>query len=543
MHALDLDAIATEAAETLLDFRRFCECLSIATKDPSAPLVPFGEFWPEQDDFDRKRCGRDIVLKTRQIGLTTLELARDLQFACTHDGVQVLIVGHDGDELERLFETARRWADELHEQGLIPPTMFSTKRELVWEASSSRLRVIEAGETERVARKRGRSGTVHRLHVTEVAFWGAADATMTALVKAVPRTGEIVIESTANGMGNRFHRDVQRARAGEMRRFRFHFWPWFAHSAYREPLPEGFDPHPLDEIEVGLRASGCDDEQIAWWRQQISDLGGGALGLEMCLQENPISPETAFRASGGSYLSAQAVDAIAAGIHEPIARKQLAWKGQFLAEVWVYARPTGHREYVVSCDPADGGGCYSAALVMDRRSGEHVAVVASKTLGSGELGLVGAMLAKEYNGATLLVERNKGIATMRAARVEAEYARIWCDPTGEAGWWTGDASRAVMWEDLRSAAEHRDDDGRPAPLLATPDARLVDELRGLIVGPNGKPMHGPGSTDDIWTCAAMAHQLRLRARVKSDDDAPPAGKASEAVRAMGRPTRASRLAY
>ena len=79
------------------DFRLFCSYLKIYTKDSKHPEIPFSyDNWHgEQKKFDENRSGRDIILKPRQIGISSLELARDLFFALTHKGARVLIVAHD----------------------------------------------------------------------------------------------------------------------------------------------------------------------------------------------------------------------------------------------------------------------------------------------------------------------------------------------------------------------------------------------------------------------------------------------------------------
>lgn len=513
------------AASVLLDFRRFCSLLTISTKEADAEPIPFDRWWPEQEDFERNRLGRDLVLKTRQIGFTTLELARDLQYAVTHQGVQVVLVGHDSDELARIFETCRTWAHALAEcrrgcgdgckardHGLLfAPTLDDTGR-LYWEETRSFLRVRLAGETERVARKVGRGGGIHRLHCTEVAFWGAPDAALTALLKAVPKGGEVVIESTANGIGNRFHHDVTRSIAGELPGYRLHFWPWYFHDEYRLPVEAGFDAAPRDDWERKLRDEGCDDEQVAWWRQEIVALGGGQHGLEMALQENPISIGTAFRATGGRYVSAAACDRLDALTCQPIDRVVLGTRDALeddgaghrtLGTVDIFERPLPGQAYLITADVADGGGCLSTAKVFDVCDLREVAAFASETIEAGDHGLLLVALARLYNDALLGPERNNtGAATLQAIVGQARYQRVWIAEDGKLGWITTPITRPVMVDALRRAIE----DGH----VSTPDAATVTEVRGLIHGDGGRPGKGPGSTDDRWMAWAIALQLHQR---------------------------------
>lgn len=530
----ELEEMAAELVEILDSFPDCCSLFPIRTKDANRGLVTFdASLWhPEQRAFERERTGRDLVLKSRQIGFTTLELARDVWFARQHDGVQVLVVGHDPDLVEQTFLDAKRFAEALEALGLAPKPRYSTKRELVWPDTHSVLRVVEAGATEVAAKKKGRSGTIHRLHCTEVAFWGAADDTMTALQGALTADAEVVIESTANGVGGRFHGDVVRAQRGELEGYKLHFWPWYEHDEYRLEPGEDFDPAPRDEWEQKLREAGCDDAQIAWWRRKVSDLGGGEQGLERALQEFPITPGAAFRAQGGQYLSAAACDRIERGLRAPLEIREIEWQGRTLGELRIYELPKLGREYYVPADIADGGGCLSATGAIDRRTGDVCAVFDSPTIDSGDLGLVVAAVARMYNKALAAPERNTGQATIRAMRIEAKYSRIYEGDDHKLGWLTSPSSRPVMWDDLRRAVEKGE--------ASTPDARMASELRGLIRDVNGKPVHGSGSTDDLWTMWAIGWQMRLRGAGAKGESAR-TGTGPESARVVGEVPRASRL--
>src|SRR5690606_37066626 len=223
----DLDALAAALSGALLDLPSFGALVEIPTQGIGGK-VPFGwEQWhPEQRRFQAQRTGRDIVLKPRQIGFSMLELARDLQFARTHEGVQVVVVVHTGEAKNELFSRVHVMVRALHRWGLLPEAKENTKTGLRWTDLDSSIKIIEAGKDEGTAAARGRSGTIHRLHATEVAFYAQPEETMTALL-AASEHAEVVIESTANGTGNWFHEHVMLAREGRFEDFAFHFFPWW----------------------------------------------------------------------------------------------------------------------------------------------------------------------------------------------------------------------------------------------------------------------------------------------------------------------------
>ena len=142
------------AAEVFSDFPTLCSLFDIRTK--SGGIIPFDyEKWhEEQRAFEAERTGNDIVVKPRQIGFSTLELARDLQFALIHHGTNTLVVGHDKDLVEQLFLTIKIMAGGLKRRNLLPPTKYDNVRELVFADRGSAIRVVEAGQTKKAAQKK-----------------------------------------------------------------------------------------------------------------------------------------------------------------------------------------------------------------------------------------------------------------------------------------------------------------------------------------------------------------------------------------------------
>jgi hypothetical protein len=87
----------------------------------------------------------------------------------------------------------------------------------------------------------GRSSTIQLFHGSEVAFWPHADTHAAGILQAVadaPGT-EIILESTANGVGNFFHQLWASAERGASD-FIAVFVPWHWQEEYRRPPPEGF---------------------------------------------------------------------------------------------------------------------------------------------------------------------------------------------------------------------------------------------------------------------------------------------------------------
>lgn len=509
---------AAKSRELFSDLEALGAHLDIKTND--GEIVTFsGDRWhDEQRRFHRERTGRDLALKARQIGMSTLELARDVQYARNHTGVQVVVCGHKTENVEGLFKTVHLMVEGLVRRGYAPKPKTQNTREIEFGDNHSVIRVIEAGTTEAAADSRGRSGTIHRLHITEMAFWEQQLSTAVALRNAVPANGEITIESTANGAGDLFYDMVQEAIEGKGP-YRLHFYPWFEHAAYRSAVPVGFDRAPRDEDEVALRALGCDDSQIQWWREALADPLKG--GREKVLQEYPRDPQTCFRTAGGQYVAAAACDRMANGKREPIEKVRVLVERTIagvtstrdLGEMLVYARPVIGRTYIATLDTSEGiGNDAHASAVLDHHSGEKCATWANDAIEAGDAGLALAFIARYFNDALAVPERNKdGAAAIRAMQNETTsvtpYTNIYIAEDGREGWHTNPATRPVLFDDLRMAIE--------SGAATTPDARTIAETKTIIRDKDGKPRaRGKGSAggarDDTFVAWAIAWQIRTR---------------------------------
>jgi hypothetical protein len=501
-------------------FRAACALLPIKTKSRGTIAFCFDEWNQEQRAFESARSCVDIVLKPRQIGFSTLELARDVIFAAKREGVQVQIVSHDSDLCEAMFRTVTSMVDALVSLGAIPKPLASNVREVVFSHNGSAIRIVEAGQTERVADKRGRSGTTHRLHVTELAFWGAAEATMSALLGACTTDAEIVVESTPNGAAGLFYKLCTEAQAGRGP-YRFHFFPWFQHAEYRAPVPPGFDPAPRDTDEVKLRAAGCDHEQIAWWRRTVDDPARG--GRERVRQEYPLDPASCFRMPGGAYMDADTCDWLAAQACTPLETREIVVtkKGQpkRLGVLRIYVPPKLGVGYAIGGDVAEGEGKDESAFDVCDQYGATVATYAADDIEPGDYGYALAFAGRVYNDALVAPERNNhGLTTLRAMREDetfmpdgttcTPYHRIYVATDGKPGWNTNGATRPVMFDALEQACRER--------AIGSPDVTFADQSRTLIRGPGGKPMGSKKGTkdqghvgkDDRWIAKAIANQVR-----------------------------------
>jgi hypothetical protein len=102
---------------------------------------------------------------------------------------------------------------------------------------------------------------------------------------------EIVLESTANGIGGEFHERWQDSESGASEYLSL-FVPWFWSADYARPAPIGFELN--DEEEEYARLYGLSLEQMVWRRAKLAELRDPTLFKA----EYPATAAEAFQATG-----------------------------------------------------------------------------------------------------------------------------------------------------------------------------------------------------------------------------------------------------
>lgn len=323
------------------------ECLRIRSKAGTVVPLRFNRaqaYIHDRLEQQRARIGRvrALILKGRQQGCSTYVGAR-YYHRCSHSkGVRVFILTHEDAATQNLFEMVERYHEHCPEE-VKPQTGAANAKELNFALLDSGYKVGTAG-TKGV----GRSSTIQLFHGSEVGFWPNAETHAAGVLQAVPDADgtEIILESTANGMGNFFHQNWRDAESG-LSDYQAIFVPWYWQEEYQRPAPPGL---ALDEEDLEYqRLYGLTIEQMAWRAHKITELKDPVLFK----QEYPATAAEAFQMSGhDSYIKAELVAR---------ARKHVA----------VESGPL-----VIGYDPAWTG---DARHAMARRRGRRVMKVETRT--------------------------------------------------------------------------------------------------------------------------------------------------------------------
>ena len=450
-------------------------CRLLRIRDKQRQLVPLVTN-RAQKEYEFGRRQKNIVLKARQLGITTYVAARFFLETITQPGTLSVQVAHDQESAEEIFKIVHRFWENLPKALRSGPlkTSRANIRQMVFPALDSEYRVETAADP-----NAGRGLTIHNLHCSEVARWPRDGAeTLASLRAAVPQDGEIVLESTPNGASGVFYEEWRRAdETGSAR----HFFPWWYEESYEEERPA--ELLKTDELELMKRA-GVNARQIAWRRTNFATL------RQLAPQEFAEDAASCFLASGECVFDAREVARRMERCPEPMDRQHnerlLTW----------FPAGKGHL-YIIGVDPAGGGseGDYAVAQVIDRTTGMQCAELRGH-YPPQDLARLVAELGRTYNNALVVVERNNHGHGVLAFLSEVEHYPELYEEDKQLGWLTSAATRPAMVENF-------------AAVLATSPKlfhshRLLGECRTFIRHPDGSAAAAGGAHDDCVMAMAIA---------------------------------------
>lgn len=294
------DTIIKEALLRLRDFKHFANnYFKIRTKSGSVEPFQLNRaqlYVHERLEAQLAETGkvRALVLKGRQQGISTLIQARYFHKTVTNRGVKTFILTHEAAATKNLFDMTRRYYLNIPD-GIIPRANRDSQKELKFEQLDSGYAVGTAG-----SKGTGRSQTIQLLHGSEVAFWDNAQEHAQGLMQAVgeQENTEIILESTANGIGNYFHSSWLAAEQGKSG-YQAIFVPWYWQPEYRAFFDQKNTEISLNEDEQLLMDvyanNGMTYEHVYWRRYKIGQFSNDYdLGKKLFNQEYPSCSSDAF---------------------------------------------------------------------------------------------------------------------------------------------------------------------------------------------------------------------------------------------------------
>jgi hypothetical protein len=371
-------------------FEKFCATLQVDTKEKGRmPLLFLGgqRYLVEQIEAGLARGVHTfIVLKGRQMGISTVMLAFDIYWMLKHKGLQGAVVT-DTDENREVFRAnIATMIDTMRAK--VRKQIKRHNRVQLMMKNASRAVYMVAGTKKNGAL--GRAKSANFLHGTETSSWGDEEgigSLMNCLAQQNPNR-LYVFESTARGF-NGFYAMWETAKHSVTQAAVFIGW-WrnelYCHAEDSEEYKHFWDGELTSDEALWVRdvyeqyGVEITAGQLSWWRWYVEDQMHGDVTLAM--QEMPPTEEHAFQLSGSKYFSGESVNI---AYKRSLDRDALYFRYKFgkefedtqfiettreLAEVSIYATPVkavqGFPEatYVMGADPA-----YGSSEWADRHAG------------------------------------------------------------------------------------------------------------------------------------------------------------------------------
>lgn len=400
-----------------------------------------------------------IILKARQIGVSELTIGYAFWLIRFHPTKTALITCKNGEDAQELLQRAVFAYDHLPpwlQPG--PEAIDGALRGKINAHTLEVLHIDAAGHKNPSAmqslaptEKMGRSRAASLLVLDEWAHhqwdvWqGAADSVATG--------GQVIGISTANGVGNRFHRIWTGAKRKE--------------NSFK-PIFLSWQKHP--------------DRDTVWYAEKSRNMEEWLLH-----QEHPQQPEEAFAKSGRPVFSPAVIER-----HAERVRQEAVPMRELEPGIVLWEEPRPGAEYLIGADVAEGksDGDYQAAVVIDRTRWVEVAELHGRWPMEDyatKLDKMGhwfneAEIAVEQNnhGHTVLLALRTGLAHALWSGTEEGYPALYEyeDPLkgngATLGWVTNSKTKALMVDALGRVL--REDTYHPRSLAFLEEAAIFSYL-------------------------------------------------------------------
>ena len=415
----------------LAHFYEFCKTLQIETKEKG--LVRMDQLLGTQTYvMDEIAKGLEegihffVVLKGRQLGITTISLALDLYWHFLNPGLQGTLTTDTEENRDMFRSTLAMYMDGLPKKYKVP--ILTHNRNALALKNRSRLFYQVAGLRAKGSLGRGKGITF--LHGTETSSWGDEEG-LASLLASLAETNPdrlYIFESTARGF-NMFHDMYVTAKRSRTQKAIFCGW-WrnelymadpdsSVYKTYWDGKLTGEEKEWVRDIKK-LYNFEINSRQIAWWRWKMTE---GMKDDSLMYQEFPPTEDYAFVMTGTSFFSnSRCTDAVKKLKKRSFDSYRYSFGVNFqdtevlksterLATLKVWEEPVDTAYYVIGADPAYGSSdwadrfciqvfrCYADGL-------EQVASFATSELNTYQFAWIIAHLAGAYKNSTLNLEIN-----------------------------------------------------------------------------------------------------------------------------------------
>jgi hypothetical protein len=341
---------------------------------PIKGKIPF-ELYQFQEktvkEFQTERM--NVILKARQLGISTLTAGYALWMMTFHKDKNILVIATKQDVAKNLVTKVRVMHANLP-SWLKQPCVEDNKLNLRY-MNGSQIKAVSSGP------EAARSEALSLLILDEAAFIDKIDQIWTASQATLTTGGQCIALSTPNGVGNWFHKTWVDAEEGR---------------GMFNPIKLHWTVHPDRDED---------------WRKEQDTLLGPSSAAQEC--------DCDFLTSGTGVIDAVLLEKLRKEqCIEPVEKRGID------SNMWVWEQPNYSKDYIVCADVSRGDGTdYSAFHVIELESLTQVAEYRGR-VNTKDFGNMLVSVATEYNDALLIIENNNiGWATIQQV-IDRDYPNL-----------------------------------------------------------------------------------------------------------------------
>lgn len=485
----------------------------IKIADKSGNIVPF-ILTPEQKEFLTNIDNKNIVLKSRQLGLSVCAIAESIRECVTRENCTCALISHIQSSCNAVFDKLKQQYNSL--PGWLKPKTIQNNRQALTFHNGSSIVCLTAGTKDLL-----RGSTITGVcHLSEIAFYTDIERQLKSISQACSESSTLILESTANGY-NGFSTKYFESKNGD-NDFKPFFFNWINGKTLFKPQydiavkkwlsihnGELLKLNELDAEELELYNLGASIEQLIWRRSKIS-----ANGLEAFHVEFPSSDEECFLSTGSQVYDTKRIQNCINSLYlKPLEASKLKHIPASLIK-WVkngslklYELPQLKIHYYGGVDVSEGIGKDSSACIIMNKSGQEAAMFKNNRIKPYEFADVLNDLGKLYNNAHLVIEKaSGGHSVIEKLRYEHKYMNL-------AKYKTYDEFNKIQWRigfdtngKTKGIAVNDSVEWFDKGLVQIRSKELLEEMQTFIVYDNGVMGAVTGCHDDLvsalWLCIA-----------------------------------------
>ncbi|MBW6410969.1 phage terminase large subunit family protein [Clostridium weizhouense] len=380
--------------------------------DKNGKVVPF-ILNPMQKDFIKNLDSYNIILKARQGGMSVAICGLAIYYAVTQPNSTCMMLSHNDESTRAIFNKLKNIYNSL--PSTIKLKLIRNNRAELQLSNGSIISCSTMGHTDK-----SRGNTLKLCHISEFAFVKSdiAEKQLLAIEQAIQANGNLIIESTANGL-NHYNILYNKAKKQE-NAYKGFFYNYIDTSCmfldeykkykkiFKNINGHDFGTEDLTGEEKDLlKIEGMTLDILCWRRMKIQNSS-----VEAFNQEFPLTDSMAFITSGHSVFNNERITNVLRVLQlnkdKYLKKSEIndlpVCKKYYGKSFFMYKKPKEGEKYYIGVDCSEGVGKDYSCFVVLNRDGEEVAMFKDNKIKAYAFAECINEIGRYYNKAYVTIE-------------------------------------------------------------------------------------------------------------------------------------------